>query len=102
MASRLGTGKWLTYFIVYVCPTVKEMFVPVISTSIENPAGIVLIFAELTHRVFGTCCVTAGLGIPLAGLKHKIVFPKLDPLTVIGMALCVDLGPKCQHLFCLV
>jgi hypothetical protein len=26
----------------------------------------------------------------------KIVFPKFDPLTVTGMALCVDLGPKCQ------
>jgi hypothetical protein len=24
----------------------------------------------------------------------KIVFPKFDPLTVTGMALCVDLGPK--------
>ncbi len=32
----------------------------------------------------------------------KIVFPKFDPLTVTGMALCVDLGPKCQILFCLV
>jgi hypothetical protein len=32
----------------------------------------------------------------------KIVFPKFDPLTVIGMALCVDLGPKCHILFCLV
>jgi hypothetical protein len=32
----------------------------------------------------------------------KIVFPKLDPLTVTGMALCADLGPKCQNLFCLV
>jgi hypothetical protein len=29
----------------------------------------------------------------------KIVFPKFDPLTVTGMALCVDLGPKCQNLF---
>ncbi len=26
----------------------------------------------------------------------KIVFPKLDPLTVTGIALFVDLGPKCQ------
>ena len=26
----------------------------------------------------------------------KIVFPKFDPLTVTGMALCVDLGPKCH------
>jgi hypothetical protein len=32
----------------------------------------------------------------------KIVFPKFDPLTVIGMDLCVDLGPKCHNLFCLV
>jgi hypothetical protein len=29
----------------------------------------------------------------------KVVFPKFDPLTVTGMALCVDLGPKCQNLF---
>jgi hypothetical protein len=26
----------------------------------------------------------------------KIVFPKFDLLTVTGMALCADLGPKCQ------
>ncbi len=26
-------------------------------------------------------------------------FPKFDPLTAPGMALCVDLGPKCQILF---
>jgi hypothetical protein len=32
----------------------------------------------------------------------KIVFPNFDPLTAIGMALCVDLGPKCQNLFSLV
>jgi hypothetical protein len=32
----------------------------------------------------------------------KIFFPKLDQLTVTGMALCVDLGPKFQNLFCLV
>ncbi len=32
----------------------------------------------------------------------KIVFPKFDPLTVTGTALCVDLGPKCHNLFCLV
>jgi hypothetical protein len=24
----------------------------------------------------------------------KIVFPKFDPLTATGMALCVDLGPN--------
>ncbi len=32
----------------------------------------------------------------------KIVFPKFNPLTVTGMALCVDLGPKYHKLFCLV
>jgi hypothetical protein len=32
----------------------------------------------------------------------KISFPKFDPLTVTGMALCVDLGPKCLTVFCLV
>ncbi len=31
-----------------------------------------------------------------------LVFPKFDPLTAPGMALCVNLGPKCQNLFCLV
>jgi hypothetical protein len=31
-----------------------------------------------------------------------LVFPKFDPLTAPGMALCVDLGPKCQNLFSLV
>jgi hypothetical protein len=31
-----------------------------------------------------------------------LVFPKFDPLTAPGMALCVDLGPKCQILFPLV
>ena len=30
------------------------------------------------------------------------VFPKFDPLTASGMALCVDLGAKCQILFPLV
>jgi hypothetical protein len=29
-------------------------------------------------------------------------FPKFDPLNVTGMALCPDLGTKCQNLFCLV
>ncbi len=29
-------------------------------------------------------------------------FPKFDPLTAPGMALCVDLGPKYQILFPLV
>ncbi len=29
-------------------------------------------------------------------------FPKFDPLTAPGMALCVNLGPKCQILFPLV
>ncbi len=31
-----------------------------------------------------------------------LVFLKFDPLTAPGMALCVNLGPKCQNLFCLV
>ncbi len=31
-----------------------------------------------------------------------LVFPKFDPVTAPGMALCVNLGPKCQNLFCLV
>jgi hypothetical protein len=31
-----------------------------------------------------------------------LVFPKFDPLTAPGLALCVDIGPKCQNLFCLV
>ena len=30
-----------------------------------------------------------------------LVFPKFDPLTAPGMALCVDLGPKCQILLSL-
>jgi len=32
----------------------------------------------------------------------KLVFIKFDPLTVTGIALCVDLGPKCQNVFYLV
>ncbi len=32
----------------------------------------------------------------------KSFFPKFDPLTVIGTALCIALEPKCQNLFCLV
>jgi hypothetical protein len=31
-----------------------------------------------------------------------LVFPKFDPLTAPGMALCVNLGQKCQNLFPLV
>ncbi len=31
-----------------------------------------------------------------------LVFPKFDPLTAPGMALCVNLGTKCQNLFPLV
>jgi hypothetical protein len=31
-----------------------------------------------------------------------LVFPKFNPLTAPGMALCVNLGPKCQNIFCLV
>jgi hypothetical protein len=32
----------------------------------------------------------------------KIDFPKFDPLTATEMALCGNLGPKCQNLFPLV
>jgi hypothetical protein len=37
-------------------------------------------------------------------LKYLLitVFPKFDPLTAADMALCVNLGPKCQILFPLV
>ncbi len=37
-------------------------------------------------------------------LKYLLIidFPKFDPLTATGMALCVNLGPKCQNLFPLV
>ncbi len=31
-----------------------------------------------------------------------IVFPKFYPLTATWMAVCADVGPKCQNLFCLV
>ncbi len=31
-----------------------------------------------------------------------LVFPKFDPITAPEMALRVNLGPKCQHLFPLV
>ena len=31
-----------------------------------------------------------------------LVFPKFDPITAPGMALRVNLGPKCQHVFPLV
>ncbi len=31
-----------------------------------------------------------------------IDFPKFDPFTAAGMALCVNLGPKCQNLYPLV
>ncbi len=34
--------------------------------------------------------------------EPKLVFTKFDPLTASGMALCVDLRPKCQNLFPLV
>jgi hypothetical protein len=30
-----------------------------------------------------------------------LVFPKFDPITAPGMALGVNLGPKCQHFFSL-
>jgi hypothetical protein len=37
-------------------------------------------------------------------LKYLLIidFPKFDPLTAAGMALCVNLGPKCQNLCPLV
>ncbi len=37
-------------------------------------------------------------------LKYLLIidFPKFDPLTTTEMALCVNLGPKCQNLFPLV
>jgi hypothetical protein len=37
-------------------------------------------------------------------LKYLLIidFPKFEPLTVAEMALCVNLGPKCQNLFPLV
>ncbi len=39
-------------------------------------------------------------------MTHKylliIYFRKFDPLTAAEMALCVNLGPKCQNLFPLV
>ncbi len=34
--------------------------------------------------------------------EPTLVFLKFDPLTASGMALCVDLGPKCQIIFPLV
>jgi hypothetical protein len=37
-------------------------------------------------------------------LKYFLIidFPKFDPLTAAEMALCGNLGPKCQNLFPLV
>ncbi len=37
-------------------------------------------------------------------LKHLLIidFQKFDPLTAAEMALCGNLGPKCQNLFPLV
>jgi hypothetical protein len=37
-------------------------------------------------------------------LKYLLIidFPKFDPLIVAEMALCGNLGPKCQNLFPLV
>ncbi len=34
-------------------------------------------------------------------LKYLLIidFPKFDPLTAAEMALCGNLGPKCQNLF---
>jgi hypothetical protein len=57
--------------------------------------GMKIIFNLGQKIVFFLSCMT-----PLYLLI--IVFPKFDPLTVKGMSLCVDFGPKCQNLFCLV
>ena len=37
-------------------------------------------------------------------LKYLLIidFPKFDPLTAVEMALCGNLGPRCQNLFPLV
>jgi hypothetical protein len=37
-------------------------------------------------------------------LLYRLIidFPKFEPLIATGMALCVNLGPKCQNLFRLV
>jgi hypothetical protein len=37
-------------------------------------------------------------------LKYLLIidFPKFDPLTAVEMALCINLGLKCQNLFPLV
>ncbi len=37
-------------------------------------------------------------------LKYLLIidFPKFEPVTAAEMALCVNLGPKCQNLFPLV
>ncbi len=37
-------------------------------------------------------------------LKYLLIidFPKFDPLTAAEMALCGNLGPKCQKIFALV
>ncbi len=37
-------------------------------------------------------------------LKYLLIidFPKFDPLTAAEMALCVNLGPKCQNVYTLV
>ncbi len=58
--------------------------------------GIRLVFNLGQKIVFSVSYMT-----PLYAFA-KIVFPKFDPLTVTGMALCVDLGPKCQNLFYIV
>ncbi len=39
---------------------------------------------------------------PFTVFEPILFFSKFDPLTAPGMALCVDPGPKCQNLFCLV
>ena len=41
---------------------------------------------------------------PNMTLQYLLIidFPKFDPLTAVEMALCGNLGPKCQNLFPLV
>ncbi len=53
-------------------------------------------FFELGQKIFKFFSFMNPLFEPI------LVFPKFDPLTAPGMALCDDLGLKCQNLFCLV
>jgi hypothetical protein len=57
-------------------------------------------FQTSQKKIFFKSYMTPSYMTPLYFLK--LVFLKFDPLTVTGIALCVDLGPKCQNVFCLV